>query len=103
MTITPERAADATEALWETRAKGEVLDSKCGWCVFATQQPDRRWFCDFCPVARVFRQTCAHNTTYRIWSFLGGRPQAAAVYALLVENRERLIAAAREILDEAER
>jgi len=100
--IAETEAADLTETLWKARAEGLETDAHCGWCEFSVQVGLSA--CRSCPVRRVAGKMCSLIEAYadyrRAETKLECRAAAAAVYALLIENRPQLLLAARKILDE---
>lgn len=74
---------------------------ECGWCIFAPSDD-----CNSCPIVTVFGSACVSIQEYIDWvesSPAGGLDRARIIYTMLVANRQQLIAAGEEALDESER
>jgi hypothetical protein len=107
--MTVEEIQDATEELWRRRSEGErVCEDGCGWCRWAVE----RSFCSTCPLAATFDikgswYACNGYGPFKRWAEarIGteeGREAAKALYRLLVDNREEILAKAREVQSEAD-
>lgn len=107
--ITPEQAADVTEAQWLARSGGEAGDWVCGWCEFAQAAGgEPAWGEDlclpYCPVPVVFGVRCCSVPELESWLNASGQlmcDAALEVYVLAVRMRSELVEAAYGILEEA--
>jgi len=99
--ISPEQAADESEAMWLARANGEEIRWRpCGWCRFAEEVAGGKGgVCrDFCPVFVVSGFYCGAVPEVIRW--FNGLGTAREVYELAVRHRAALIREAYRILKE---
>jgi hypothetical protein len=104
---TLEEIQDQTEELWRLRAAGEPTgEMRCIWCFWA-------YSCPTCPLALTFNFVthacaCVAFAPYVRWDQARAgsqeeRDAAEVLYRLLVDNREEILAKAREVQSEADR
>lgn len=109
----PKDAQEQTEKKWAFLMTVQDEDDfelapECGWCLFSAdlQGTSPVPYCHSCPVLKVFDMPCADIPEYAYYREGRGLDantkanRAQQVYDLLIANRQALLDAAEEILDE---